>query len=173
MIYKSDFEDILTNFLSEKIGMKNTKTTLNKEELKNLAVGYHSDNPTITTAMEKLPWGAAGNIKSTFPDIMKFVKYQLVNDAVVQESHKPLFQYNDEIGLSYFWNIDSSNEKLGENYSHHGGVPRSQCYIFIIPKYNIGAFIITNQSGQKTAPKMMETLNTIFDGLIKINKTPT
>lgn len=162
-VYKTDYEDLLINFLSTKIGMKNTKITLKENDIKKLAVGYHTDNSKITSPMGKLPWGAGGNIKSTIPDMMKFVKYQLENNEIVQESHKPLVQYTDEFGLAYFWNIDSSNEKLGKHYVHHGGVPRSQCYIFIIPKYNLGAFIITNQCGQNTAPKMNKALNQIFD----------
>ncbi|SNZ00966.1 serine hydrolase domain-containing protein [Flagellimonas pacifica] len=165
-IYKTNYEHLLINFLSKKIGMKNTKITLNKYEMTNLAVGYHTDNSTITSAMEKLPWGASGNIKSTITDMMKFVKYQLANNDIVLESHRPLIQFNKEFGLSYFWNIDSSNEKLGKHYFHHGGVPRSQSYIYVIPKYNLGAFIITNQSGKNTAHKMKEVLNQIFDKMI-------
>ncbi|WP_205410238.1 serine hydrolase domain-containing protein [Aquimarina longa] len=167
VIYKADFEDLLIEFFSEKIGMKNTSITLTQAQKTNLACGYHTDNPTITSPIEKLPWGASGSIKSTLPDLMKFIKYQLKDNEIVQESHKPLVQFNEEFALSYFWNIDSSNKKLGKQYYHHGGVPRSQCYIFIIPKHNFGAFIITNQSGKNTATVMMETLNVIFDGVIK------
>lgn len=166
-VYKTNFEDLLKTFYLEKVGMTNTKINLNTTELSNLAVGYHVDNPIITSPMGKLPWGAAGNIKTTVPDMMKFVKYQLENDAIVQESHKSIFQYNDEFGLGYFWNIDASNTELGTQYTHHGGVPRSQCYAYIIPEYNLGAFIITNQSGMNTAPKMQAVLNPIFNSIIK------
>ncbi len=166
-VYKTNFEDLLKTFYLEKVGMTNTKINLNTTELSNLAVGYHVDNPIITSPMGKLPWGAAGNIKTTVPDMMKFVKYQLENDAIVQESHKSIFQYNDEFGLGYFWNIDASNTELGTQYTHHGGVPRSQCYAYIIPEYNLGAFIITNQSGMNTAPKMQAVLNPIFNSIIQ------
>ncbi len=169
-VYKMDFEKLLINFLSKNIGMENTKITLNKDEITKLAVGYHSDNPIITTPMGKLAWGAAGNIKSTVPDMMKFIKYQLENDKVVQESHRPLVQFDEKFGVSYFWKIDSSDQELGKYYSHHGGVPRSQCFIFIIPKHNLGAFIITNQSGKNTSSKMAEVLNEIFEEIIKIDK---
>jgi len=120
--------------------------------------------------MGKLPWGAGGNIKTTVSDMMKFVQYQLENNAIVQESHKSVFQYNDEFGLGYFWNIDKSNDTLGTQYTHHGGVPRSQCYMYIIPEHNMGAFIITNQSGMNTASKMLAVLNPVFDELIQQSK---
>ncbi|TYB72988.1 beta-lactamase family protein [Bizionia algoritergicola] len=169
-VYKTNFEDLLKKFFSEKVGMTHTKINLNDSELSQLAVGYHVDNPIITSPMGKLPWGAGGNIKTTVPDMMKFVQYQLKNDAIVQESHKSVFQYNDEFGLGYFWNIDKSNDTLGTQFTHHGGVPRSQCYMYIIPEHNMGAFIITNQSGMNTAPKMLAVLNPVFDELIQKSK---
>lgn len=170
-IYKMDFENLLMNFLSKNLGMGNTKITLNQDEISKLAVGYHADNPEITTPMGKLAWGAAGNIKSTVPDMMKFIKYQLENDEIVQESHRLLVQFDEEFGISYFWKIDSSDQELGRYYSHHGGVPRSQCFIFIIPKHNLGAFIITNQSGKNTSSKMAEALNEIFEKITKTDKS--
>ncbi|WP_338764571.1 serine hydrolase domain-containing protein [Bernardetia sp. ABR2-2B] len=166
-VYKTDYEKILTNFLSKEIGMINTKINLNEEELKNLAVGYHVDNPKFTLPMGKLPWGAGGGIKSTLPDMMNFIKYQLKNNKVVEESHKTLYQVDSTTEIAYFWRADLSDEKLGKYYFHHGGVPRSQCYIFILPKHNLGAFIITNQSGTETAKTMATTLDKIFDKLLK------
>jgi len=169
-VYKTNFEDLLKKFYSEKVGMTHTKINLNDTELSQLAAGYHVDNPIITSPMGKLPWGAGGNIKTTVPDMMKFIQYQLKNDAIVQESHKSVFQYTDEFGLGYFWNIDKSNDTLGTQFTHHGGVPRSQCYMYIIPEHNMGAFIITNQSGMHTAPKMLAVLNPVFDELIQKSK---
>ena len=169
-VYKTDYESLLTNFLSEKVGMKNAKITLDEHEVEKLAVGYHANYPNITLAMGKSPWGASGNINSTVPDMLQFIKYQLENNEIVEESHRPLVQFEEDFGVSYFWNIDSSNKELGTHYFHHGGVPRAQCFIFIIPKYNLGAFIITNQSGENTSLKMRETLNEIFDGIIKNHK---
>ncbi|MFC5195369.1 serine hydrolase domain-containing protein [Bizionia hallyeonensis] len=170
IVYKTNFEDLLKKFYSEKVGMAHTKIKLNDTELSQLAVGYHVDNPIITSPMGKLPWGAGGNIKTTVSDMMKFVQYQLENNAIVQESHKSVFQYNDEFGLGYFWNIDKSNDTLGTQYTHHGGVPRSQCFMYIIPEHNMGAFIITNQSGMNTASKMLAILNPVFDELIQQSK---
>ncbi|WP_338815669.1 serine hydrolase domain-containing protein (plasmid) [Bernardetia sp. Wsw4-3y2] len=167
-IYKTDYENILTNFLSKEIGMTNTKVNLNEEDSKELAVGYHVDNPKATLPMGKLPWGAGGGIKSTIPDMMSFIKYQLKNNMVVEESHKTLYKADSTTEIAYFWRADLADTKLGKYYFHHGGVPRSQCYIFIIPKHNLGAFIITNQSGTQTAKIMATTLDKIFEELLEI-----
>jgi CubicO group peptidase (beta-lactamase class C family) len=112
--------------------------------------------------MPQLPWGAAGNLKSTMPDMAKYLRLQLSANQAVVESHKPLVRFKDDFSIGYFWNI-GSNRQLGTHYVHHGGVPRAQSYAYIVPKYQLGVFIITNQSGDDTAGAMESSLAYIFD----------
>ncbi|MFQ6601895.1 hypothetical protein [Flavobacterium sp. C3NV] len=49
---------------------------------------------------------------------------------------------------------------------YHGAVPRSQCYIYIIPKYDMGAVIISNQSGTDTDKIMENAINEGFEKII-------
>lgn len=169
-VYQKEFETLLTDFLSAEIGMEESIITLGEDSQKNLAVGYHADHPEISSPMGKLPWGAGGGIKSTVPDMLKFMEFQLDNNKIARVSHKVLKDYSDEVGVAYFWEVDSSNPKLGKYYSHHGGVPRSQCFLFIIPKHELGIFIITNQSGKDTASKMRKAVDEIIDGVRKHNE---
>ncbi|SFN37286.1 serine hydrolase domain-containing protein [Salegentibacter flavus] len=169
-VYETEFEKLLTEFLSNEVGMEETFIALDQNNEKNLALGYHADHPDITLPMGKLPWGAGGGIKSTVPDMIKFIHHQLENNEVVEESHKVLVDYTDEVGVAYFWEVDASQVDLGKYYSHHGGVPRSQCFLFILPKYDLGIFLITNQSGKDTAPKMKKAIDEIIDGVIKHNE---
>ena len=127
-----------------------------------LAPGYHSDNPVATTPMPQLPWGAAGNLKATIPAMLKYLRLQLSSQPAVIESHKPLVHFKDDFSIGYFWNI-GQNRQLGTHYVHHGGVPRAQCNIYLVPKYDLGVFIITNQSGDATADAMEGALAHIFD----------
>lgn len=166
-VYKTKFEKLLTDYLSKNITMQNTKISLSNNQMKKLAVGYHSNNPVITFPMPQLPWGAASNIKSTVPDMVKYVKFQLKNNKIVAESHKTIVKFDDEFSIGYFWKINTDNKKLGKFYYHHGGVMRSQCYIYIIPKHDLGAFIVTNQSGKNTATVMQNALSEIFKKILK------
>lgn len=162
-VYQTKYEKLLTDYVTQNIAMQNTKINLSSQEAKKLAVGYHSDNSVITSQMPQLPWGASGNMKSTIPDMVKYMKFQLKNNEIVAESHKTIVKFDNDFSIGYFWNIDTGNKKLGTFYVHHGGVPRSQCYIYIVPKYDLGAFIITNQSGNDTAKIMEDALTEIFD----------
>jgi CubicO group peptidase (beta-lactamase class C family) len=164
-VYGSDYESLLRRFFKDSAAMANLRIRLDDAETRRLAVGYHSDNDVPTTPMPQLPWGASGNAKATVPDMMKYVRFQLAGGPVVTESHRPLVKFDDEFSIGYFWNIVSGDKLKGTYYAHHGGVPRSQCYIYIVPKYDLGVFIITNQSGDKTARAMEQAIDTLIENI--------
>ena len=161
-IYGMPYEVLLTQFVAREAGMQDTKLRIATKDAGRLAPGYHSDNPVITTPMPQLPWGAAGNLKSTMPDMAKYLRLQLGAHPAVVESHKPLVRFQDDFSIGYFWNI-GTNRQLGTHYVHHGGVPRAQSYAYVVPKYQLGVFIITNQSGDATAGAMESALAHVFD----------
>lgn len=161
-IYGMPYEVLLTQFVAREAGMQDTKLRITDKDAGRLAPGYHSDNPVITTPMPQLPWGAAGNLKSSMPDMAKYLRLQLSANPAIVESHKPLVRFRDDFSIGYFWNI-GTNRQLGTHYVHHGGVPRAQSYAYIVPKYQLGVFIITNQSGDATASAMESALAHIFD----------
>lgn len=161
-IYGMPYDVLLTQFIARKAGMHDTRLRLTVKDAGRLAPGYHGDNPVVTTPMPQLPWGAAGNLKSTMPDMAKYLRLQLGADPAVVESHKPLLRFQDDFSIGYFWNI-GTNRQLGTHYVHHGGVPRAQSYAYVVPKYQLGVFIITNQSGDATAGAMESALAPVFD----------
>lgn len=165
-VYDTEYETLLTRFFGRSANMNDTTIRLPEGDRDRLAIGYHSDNPVPTTPMPQLPWGAAGNVKATVPDMLKYIEYQLANGEVVRESRRPLVVFDDHFGAGYFWNIVKDDEQKGTYFTHHGGVPRSQCYIYIIPKYQLGIFIITNQSGNDTADTLEWALDEIVKGVV-------
>lgn len=162
-VYKSDYESLLRGFFRDSASMTGLRIRLGDSEATRLAIGYHSDNPVPTTPMPQLPWGASGNVKATVPEMMKYLKFQLAGGPVVTESHRALVKFDSEFSIGYFWNIVSGDRLKGVYYAHHGGVPRSQCYIYILPKYDLGIFVITNQSGDHTARAMETAVDTLVE----------
>lgn len=163
VVYKRDYETLLRNVLDDSAGMTGVRIRLDGAEAARLAVGYHSDNPIPTTPMPQLPWGASGNVKATVPEMVKYLKFQLAAGPVVAESHRGLVKFDPEFSVGYFWNIVSGDALKGVYYAHHGGVPRSQCYIYIVPRYDLGIFVITNQSGDDTAHAMEAAIDTLVE----------
>lgn len=163
VVYKRDYATLLRDVLADAAGMEGIRIRLGDTEMLRLAVGYHSDNPIPTTPMPQLPWGASGNVKATTPDMVKYLRFQLAGGPVVTESHRALVTFDPEFSIGYFWNIVRGDALKGVYYAHHGGVPRSQCYIYIVPKYDLGIFVITNQSGTDTARAMEAAINTLVE----------
>lgn len=162
-VYQSDYASLLRGFLRDSAAMTDVSIRLSDAEAPRLAIGYHSDNPVPTTPMPQLPWGASGNVKATVPEMVKYLKFQLAAGPVVAESHRTLVQFDPEFGVGYFWNVVGGDHLKGVYYAHHGGVPRSQCYIYILPKYDLGIFVITNQSGEQTARAMETAIDTLVE----------
>lgn len=160
-VYKTDYTSLLRGFFSDVAAMTSIGIKLGNAEKDRLAIGYHSDNPVPTSPMPQLPWGASGNVKATVPDMVKYLQFQLANGPVVQESHRTLARFDDEFSIGYFWNIVAGDRQKGVYYAHHGGVPRSQCYIYIMPEHDLGIFVITNQSGDRTARAMEAAIDTL------------
>ncbi|HGM5038699.1 serine hydrolase domain-containing protein [Stenotrophomonas maltophilia] len=160
-VYKTDYTSLLRGFFSDAAAMTSIGIKLGNAEKDRLAIGYHSDNPVPTSPMPQLPWGASGNVKATVPDMVKYLQFQLANGPVVQESHRTLARFDDEFSIGYFWNIVAGDHQKGVYYAHHGGVPRSQCYIYIMPEHDLGIFVITNQSGDRTARAMEAAIDTL------------
>lgn len=79
-IYGLPYEILLTQFVARAAGMHDTRLRLTATDAGRLAPGYHSDNPVMTTPMPQLPWGAAGNLKSSMPDMTKYLRLQLGAD---------------------------------------------------------------------------------------------
>ncbi len=157
--YREPYEQLLQAFLLQKTGMRSTTIKVEEGDLPRLAVGYHSDNKEVAPPLMNATWGASGAMKSSVPDIMKYLKFQLSDSSVVAESHKNLFD-DDGHKLAYLWNIGEDDD-MGKYYFHHGGVFRAQNYIFIYPEHDLGIFIITNQSGGETADHMYEVVENL------------
>lgn len=165
-VYKTDYASLLRGFFSDAAAMTSIGIRLGNAEKDRLAIGYHSDNPVPTSPMPQLPWGASGNVKATVPDMVRYLQFQLANGPVVQESHRTLARFDDEFSIGYFWNIVAGDRQKGVYYAHHGGVPRSQCYIYIMPEHDLGIFVITNQSGDRTARAMEAAIDTLVGRVV-------
>lgn len=165
-VYKTDYASLLRGFFSDAAAMTSIRIRLQNAEKDRLAVGYHSDNPVPTSPMPQLPWGASGNVKATVPDMVKYLQFQLANGPVVQESNRTLARFDDEFSIGYFWNIVAGDRQKGVYYAHHGGVPRSQCYVYVMPEHDLGIFVITNQSGDQTARAMEAAIDTLVGRIV-------
>lgn len=159
-IYDTPFDELLKEYFGKIANMPNTKIKLSKKEKLQLANGYGMTNKLVPHEANSL-FGADGGIKSTMPDLVNYIAFQLnTKNTIVSESHKVIYEKGNR-KMSYYWPI-KSNEEYGTYFRHHGGSFGTQNWIIIIPKYNFGVSIITNQSDLDTADKLMAVVNQLI-----------
>ena len=161
-VYDKSFNDILKDYFQRNANMINTQIDLPKSREQYLANGYGMTGKLVPH--EVALYGADGGVKTTMPDLVNYMEFQLDGTNIVTiESHKTLYE-NGNRKMAYYLPI-KSNDEYGLYYSMHGGGFGSQNWFFIIPKYNLGISIITNQSDLDTADKLMKTVKSIINDL--------
>lgn len=159
-VYEKPFNDILKDYFKKNANMQNTYVDLPKDKEQYLANGYGMTGKLVPH--EAVLYGADGGVKITMPDLVNYMQLQLDgNNKVIKESHRNLLE-NGNRQIGYYFPI-RNNEEYGTYYSMHGGGFGNQNWLFLLPKYNLGISVITNQSDLDTANKLMH----VVKGLIK------
>lgn len=161
-VYGKSFNDILKNYFKTNAQMQNTQIDLPKNKEPYLTNGYGMTGKLVPH--EVVLYGADGGVKTTMPDLVNYMELQLdKNNNTILESHKILYE-NGNQKMAYYLPI-KNNEEYGTYYSMHGGGFGSQNWFFIIPKYNLGISVITNQSDLETADKLMNVVKELIKDL--------
>jgi len=146
-VYHKPFDTLLKQTLRAKADMLNTQVNLSTSQIPFLAYGYDDKNEIAKShvAPNKL-WGGRGFIKSTMPDLINYMKLQLLEEqSAIALSHKQLFNVAENEYLAFFW-IVAHDEKLGTYLIHHGGVESTQNWMIIFPAHNLAISVISNSS---------------------------
>ncbi len=169
-VYEKSFISLLNEIVLDKAGMINTKMNLSEEESSVLVNGYDDqDNLMPHLPLGNTLWGADGGLKSTMPDLVKYIKFQLEsNDPAVNESRKKLYQEDPTEWIGYFWRIDENDE--GIYYHHHGGSFGMNTYFFVYPEYDLGIAASTNSGGAKASSVLREVVDGLLDDLKPFGK---
>ena len=139
------YDNLLKDVLFDNLNMNNSKLKLTKLDSLNLAQGYNDKR----TKMPFLPlgknlWGAEGGVKSTVPDILNYIEFQLDSTNVLaQKSHEKVYTFSDAEYMAYFWPVEN-HPIHGIYYEHHGGAFGFNTFVYVYPKYNMGVVVTTN-----------------------------
>lgn len=159
-LYKKPYGTLLKEHLFEASQMNNTKLELSTVESKRLAKGYDGQG-NITPNQPRFHLGADGYLKSTIPDLLKYMKFLLDNNLVAQESWKRVSQ--DTSPMGYFWHIENDNDTTV--YMHAGTAIGTTSWLFICPKYNIGITMIINSRFPNSSDVLYKTVVRLFDDI--------
>lgn len=153
-IYGKSYEQLLNDFLNS-IGMKSSRLYLKNGEK---AIGGFNEKGMPMPPIADGLWGAAGMLKATPADMIKYIQYHIdPKNVTAAESHRELSD-----GFAYCWNMFKDHEgKIG--YWMHGGTFGTQNMIVIYPDYNLGISVIVNQNGPDTFGALDEARRALED----------
>ncbi|MEM9673137.1 MAG: serine hydrolase domain-containing protein [Bacteroidota bacterium] len=166
IVYQKSLGELFNENIFQKAEMPNTAIELSDSQQEKLVKGYWMSNGHFSpNSLDKL-WGAGSGIKSTLPDLLNYVKFQLdTTNNIVSESHKMLYTDGKALKIAYFWRV--REDRYGRSYNHHGGTSGMQNWLFVFPKYGLGLSIITNHSGPKTPNYLSKTIKKILKDIIR------
>ncbi|TSE05845.1 serine hydrolase [Aquimarina algiphila] len=167
--YERTYPELLEQFIFKPSGMTQTKMRLNAEEKKRLARGYNKGVLMPSLPLPETLLGAAGHLKSTMPDLISYMKFQLDSTKkVVQESHSKILMLDEDEWIGYFWPIDKDSE--GIYYSHHGGAFGTNTFFFVYPHFEIGIAVSTNSSSPGATGNIRGVVEGILDDIKPFGK---
>lgn len=146
-VYHKNYETLLKENFFDKLALKDTQLHLSPNTI--IANGYNSKNILMPNLSDNL-WGAAGGIKSTLRDLVKFLAFELdTKNKLAVESQRNLLD-SETMWNGYFWDgIEVSG--FGKNSWKHGGAFGTQNMFLVYPESKLGISVIVNVSDQNTS----------------------
>ena len=91
-VYKKPFQQLVIDEIINKNKMNDTYFIVPNNKRERLANGYRLTKSMPESRLAETLWGAEGALKSTIPDMLKYIRYQLKKDKIVKESHEKIFE---------------------------------------------------------------------------------
>lgn len=147
--YNTSYEDLVKKYITKPLGMVNTKINISKTDSIWFAKPYNEEgNPSAYWDITGL--GAAGAIRSTLPDMLKYAKANMdAPNTAMSLAQKGTFQDrpNNEIGL--FWQL--STTKKGQLMTwHNGGTGGFSTFCGFIKAQNLAVVLLGNSTNEVT-----------------------
>ncbi|NML21990.1 beta-lactamase family protein [Pseudoflavitalea sp. G-6-1-2] len=152
-VYSRNYGQLLKN-ITAKLQMNATSVGTAISGSKNMLSGYTAAGTESTPIDTAYP--AAGAIRSTLPDMLKYMQYQLSeNDAAVKLSHRILYGNIDEGAACFQWTYGKT-WNWDYYYRADGGTSGFRTFLIFYPDYQLGIVLLTNQTNESAGRKLNE-----------------
>lgn len=164
-VYDKSYSELLTELVLSKANMNQTKMSLNELETNHL-INTYTDEGRFAEQIAIPMSGAGAGLKSTIPDVIKYIKYLLESDSpVITKMQKPLFKDEDDDMYGYFWQINDDGE-----FMHNGGTNGSTNWLVILPELNAGFTVFFNSNGDTSGVLINRIANSIINDIERYPK---
>jgi CubicO group peptidase (beta-lactamase class C family) len=160
-VYGTSYESLLKRKVFDLLKMRNTAITLRPEQRVRLAHGYDEDGNLMPENPDRIQ--AAGAIKSTVNDLLKYVQWQIrESDEAVRLSHQPVFTSGDySAGLNWQM-LRSGNKRV---IWQEGNIAGFNSLCLSLPDQKIGLVVLANEEDPAASHQLTVMSNAILKGL--------
>ncbi len=146
-IFGESYPELIKKYITNPIGMEQTETVPFTSDTTDYTIGYDKNGKIMPHITYQIA-GAAGGLKSTTNDMLKYIAANMdEKNEAIKLSHQKAIETKDEvIGLG--WQIQTLFNK-NDAIWHNGGEPGFSSYCLIIPEKKCGIICLTNQRGRQ------------------------
>jgi CubicO group peptidase (beta-lactamase class C family) len=162
-VYGMPYEQLVLRKIAKPLAMTETKITLTTAEKKRLAKG-HYDNGSI--ALYGTPQTqAAGALRSSASDMLKYIKYHLnEDDEVIRLSHQTTWGDIKYYASALNWQMNKTSAGHRRIWQSGGSFGfSSHCVIF--PELRLGIILLSNESDQNSQGRLSTMADEIVMGI--------
>lgn len=161
-IYNEPFESLLKSKIAIPLGMRHTCLSLMPEDHKLLATGYTASGLADTSNYATM--GAAGGLKSTVTDLLKYLRAQLgANSEAIKLTRRESWGFDMSNGSRYIcglnWQIIRKPDGT-QRIFQDGNVPGYSCKMIILPEEDMGIVVLSNAF-------LPDQLSELADGILE------
>lgn len=159
-VYGETYQQLLERFITKPLGMRATTVTMNPQQQKYMVKGYNAVGQEMPPIHPSFP--AAGSIKSTISDMLKYMHYQLEGkDAALKMTHRVLYGNIDEGATCFQWAAGKT-----WNWDFYlradGGTAGFRTFYTLYPDYDLGIVLLSNQTNDTAGRKLYELTTAIL-----------
>jgi D-alanyl-D-alanine-carboxypeptidase/D-alanyl-D-alanine-endopeptidase len=145
-VYHQSYEKLIATKIARPLGMKHTKITLTKDDLKLVTKGYDEKGVTDLRSYDYLQ--GAGGVRSTADDLVKYIGLQIKEaDEATRLAHKEVWGFDMGNGNHYSFGLGWQIIKMQggkRRISQDGNLPGYSSVIVFCPEIQTGIVILTN-----------------------------
>lgn len=159
-VYQQSFEELLREKITRPLKMPETRIVLNMHDKKRAAKGY--TNTGLFDGNEYNYLQAAGGIKSSVADLLKYMAYQMdESDPAVALSHKEIWGFDIGGGNHYScalnWQVvtlPSGNRRVIQN----GSLVNCSSFIAFSPTLKAGIVVLSNSDNGDAVSQLSDSI---------------
>jgi D-alanyl-D-alanine-carboxypeptidase/D-alanyl-D-alanine-endopeptidase len=159
-IYGVSYQQLLARYITKPLSMRATAITLDQQQQRFMLKGYNA------AGLEALPnppsFPAAGSIRSTMGDMLKYMHYQLQEkDAAVKMTHRVLYGSIDEGATCFQWTAGKT-WNWDFYWRTDGGTAGFRTFYTLYPDHDLGIVLLSNQTDDMAGRKLYEFTTAIL-----------